>query len=57
MSGVVMQPLLFPAEDFLWSRSFWNCGKAPWLLPELQCDPKDWRFRSDVHLRKARWLY
>lgn len=57
ISGIVMQPLMTPDEDYLFSRTYFNCGKVPWLLKELQCDPADWKYFSDIHLRKARWMY
>ncbi len=55
VSGIVVQVLAYPEEDFLWRRGYWNCGVSPWLLPELNCDPVDWRFYSDVPFRRARW--
>ena len=57
VTGIVMQPMLYPTEDYIFSRSYWNCGVCPWLLPELKCEKNDWRLRSDLHLRKAKWEY
>ena len=56
-SGMIMQPLMTPGEDYLFSRTYFNCGKAPWLLKELDCDPAAWKYFEDIHLRQARWLY
>jgi len=57
ISGIMVQPLMTPEEDYLFSRSYFNCGKAPWLLPELNCNPQDWKYFTDIHLRKAIWNY
>ncbi|MBE6369782.1 MAG: hypothetical protein E7056_06465 [Lentisphaerae bacterium] len=57
LSGFVLQPLMYPGEDYLFSRTYFNCGQVPWLLKELQCDPEDWKFFSGDHLRRAKWLY
>lgn len=55
ISGIVVQPLMSGAEDFLFSRSWWNCGISPYLIPELKQDPADWRFWRDQPYRRARW--
>ncbi len=57
VSGIVVQPLAYEAEDFLFSRTYWNCGAAPWTIPELKCDAPAWRRFSDIPFRRAKWEF
>ncbi|MBE6381297.1 MAG: hypothetical protein E7047_10255 [Lentisphaerae bacterium] len=57
VSGIVIQPLMYDNEDYLFSRTYFNCGQVPWLIKELECDPADWKYFSGDHLRRARWFY
>jgi hypothetical protein len=57
VSGIVVQPLASDAEDFLFSRTYWNCGAAPWTLPEMKCDAPAWQRFSDIPFRRAKWEF
>jgi hypothetical protein len=55
VSAIIVQPLAAPEEDFLWRRTYWNCGVSPWTLPALQCTLPAWRHFSDIPFRQAKW--
>ena len=52
--GIIVQPVLFAEEDYLFDRTFWNTGLVPYLIPQLKCDKQAWRFWSDVAYRQAK---
>ena len=43
-SGIIIQPLFFESEDYLFSRCWWAFGKAPWEWPSFSHKEqwKDW---------------
>ena len=36
LSGIVVQPLFFATEDYLFSRCWWAFGREPWCWPEFR---------------------
>ncbi|MBR4223150.1 MAG: hypothetical protein IKR81_18470, partial [Victivallales bacterium] len=52
--GLIVQPVFFAEEDYLFDRTFWNTGLVPYLIPQLKCDKQAWRFWSDVAYRQAK---
>ncbi|NLZ59965.1 MAG: hypothetical protein GX901_04810 [Lentisphaerae bacterium] len=55
ISAIIIQPLMSDAEDYLFSRSWWNCGIAPQLIPEMKQSKEVWRYVSDLPYRRAKW--
>lgn len=53
VSGIMLQPIMFPAEDFMFTRTFWNIGTVPYLIPELKANPDDWKYWYDLPYRQA----